>query len=458
MKANNRKPEARLLRRLGTVVLAAATIEVAASCDTDITNPGGAQDAFLDSLSAHPALVTGTRRSLADAFQHIIYWSGAMTFEINPAGSTDSYGIQSYIQAGFFRETDTGDWNDTQEARWTAENAVDRFKKVLDEIPDAPAFSSYAPAAQALVWGGFANRLLGENFCEVTFNGSGLLPHTAAFQRADSLFRDAIPIATAAGDNSFLTAAHAGRAQALAYLATYGLASWSDAAAQAALVPDNFVLAVPYSSQALAQYNYLYWANASTPYRAHTVWGTYWENEPDPRTPWRVAPDTTGDAGVDKFGGRVPWYPEGKNARIDTPVRVASGWEMRLVRAEAALANNDLTEAANQMNVRRANLGLPLFPVPFASLAAGYTALKTERAAELWLEARRMGDIRRWMENNIPGDYIDGNYRDGNQDNQYPTKVEDLSTRDRAYWVGRSEVETNPNVSPAQLKSCSPGG
>jgi hypothetical protein len=130
---------------------------------------------------------------------------------------------------------------------------------------------------------------------------------------------------------------------------------------------------------------------------------------------------------------------------------------MRLIRAEAALAANDLTEAANQMNVRRTDLGLTLFPVPFASLADGYTALKTERAAELWLEGRRMGDVRRWLENAIPGDFVDGNYRDGNQDNQFPVKVEDLMSRARGFFVGESEAETNPNVTKAEAAAgCTP--
>ena len=457
MIAKNRKPKVRFLRRCGTVMIAVATTGVVASCDTNITNPGGAQDGFLDSLAAHTALVVGTRSSMANALQHIIYWSGAMTYEINPAGSTDSYGIQSYIQAGYFRETDSNDWDQTQEARWTAENAVERYRRVLGDLTDGPAFGSYAPAAQALVWGGFANRVLGENFCQVTFNGSGLLPHTAAYQRADSLYQDAIPIATAAGDDDYLTAAHAGRAQVLALLARYGLADWGDAAAEAEMVPDDFVWQVPYSNQDLGQYNYLYWANANEPYRAHTVWGTYWENNPDPRTPFRIVADTTGDAGVEKFGGNVPWYPEEKDVDVGTDVNMASGWEMRLVRAEAALANDRLVEAATQMNVHRAALLLPDLG-PFATQAEGYTALKTERAAELWLEARRMGDVRSWLENNIPGDYIDGNYRDGDQVNQYPNKVEDLYSRDRAYWVGRNEVEANPNVNVADLLSCSPGG
>ena len=462
MQANNQKHKTTLRRRLGKLTLAVATVGVVASCDTSITNPGGAQDAFLDSLSAHPALVNGARTSLALAMNNIIYWGAAMVFEINPAGSTGSYGIESYIQAGEFRDNDTGDWNDAQEARWTAENAVDRFARVLTEIPDAPAFGSYAPAAQALTWGGFANRLLGENFCQVTFNGGPLRPHTDAFLRADSLFRDALPIATAAGLDDWVDAIHAGRASVLANLATYGLASWADAAAQAAMVPDDFVLSVPYSDQALAQYNYLYWAAGNSPYRAHTVWGTYWENTPDPRTPFDSTTGMNGDAAVDKFGGNVPFWPERKDVDRNSPVNVSSGWEMRLIRAEAALAANDLVGAATQMNVRRADLGLADLG-PFANLAEGYTALKTERAAELWLEARRLGDIRRWMDNNIPGAYVDGNYRDINQVNQFPNKVEDLDSRDRAFFVGRSEVETNANVTQTDVTSyhlanCRPGG
>ncbi|MEJ2238815.1 MAG: RagB/SusD family nutrient uptake outer membrane protein [Gemmatimonadales bacterium] len=458
MRAKNREHKTRARRHIAGLVLAATTVGVVVSCSTDITNPGGAQDAFLDSLAAHDALIVGTRRSLANAMQNIIYWGAAMVFEINPAGSTGSYGIESYIQAGEFRETDTGDWNAAQEARWTAENAVDRFRIVLTEIPDAPAFNSYGPAAKALVWAGFANRLLGENFCQVTFDGGPLRPHTDAFLRADSLFAEAIPIAQAAGEDDWVTAAHAGRASVLANLATYGLASWSDAAAQAAQVPDDFVWSVPFSDQEQAQYNWLHWANGNSPYRAHTTWGTYWANVSDPRTPFDSTTGLTGDAAVDKFGGNVPWWPEQKDSTKDTPVNVASGWEMRLVRAEAALAANDLTEAANQMNVRRTALGMSLYPVPFASLADGYTALKYERAAELWLEARRMHDVRRWLDNNVPGSYTDGNYREANQVDQFPNKVEDLNSRSLAYWVGLSEVETNPNVTAGQLASCSPGG
>lgn len=456
----NTRNKSTVRQRLWGLLAPLMVVGIATACDTSVSNPGGAQDAFLDSLSAHQALVVGARDLLREASEDIFYWGAAMTFEINPAGSTGSFGIESYIQAGEFRYTQNRDataWDDTQGARWAAEDAVRRFKRVLPEIPGAPSISSYEPAAEALIWAGFANRMLGENFCGAVFDGGSLEPHTNAFARADSLFSEAIPIATAAGNDDLVNAAEAGRASVRANLATYGLgAGWSAAAADAATVPDDFVFDLIYSDQDQDQYNYIHFANADEPYRAHTVWGTYWENMPDPRTPFRIATDTTGDAGVSKFGGNVPWYPQMKYDARDSGVPLVSGWEMRLIRAEAALAGGDLTEAANQMNVRRADLMLPLFPVPFASAADGYTALKTERAAELWLEGRRMHDVRRWLENGIPGDFVDGNYRDINQANQFPTKVEDLSSRARAFFVGRNEAETNTNVSEAEaMAGCS---
>ncbi len=440
-------------RRLGSSLLPVAVVGVVVACDTTVTNPGGSQDAFLDSLTAHQAVVTGARRDLADAMDNILYWGAAMTFEINPAGSTGSFGIESYIQAGRFDANDSGDWNAAARARWTAENGFARFERVLPNIPGAPAISAYGPAAEALMYAGYANRLLGENFCQVTFDGGSLEPHTNAFSRAEGLFTQAMAIASAAGSSTIQSAAQAGRASVRANLATYGLANWTDAAADAAAVADDFVFEMVYSDQDQAQFNFIMFANGDEPYRAHTVWGTYWENNPDPRTPFDIT-TMTGDAGVEKFGGNVPWYPQQKYPNKDSGIPLTSGWEMRLIRAEAALAANDLAGAATQMNVRRADLGLSPFPVPFASLAEGYTALKTERAAELWLQGRRMHDVRRWMENSVPGDFIDGNYRDGTQANQFPNAVENLTSRARAYFVGLSERETNPNV-PTDAQGCS---
>ena len=441
-----------------------------AACDTSVTNPGLIPDEALDRPEAWPAIVIGARRALADAIGsasgtggQLLYWGAAVSYEINPAGSTGSFGIPPDVQGGLLLETTTSaDWSSSNQARFVAEVAVRRFQRVM---PDT-LFAKSTLVAQAYLYAGFANRLLGENFCQSVIpvqNPDGSLspgflgPSTLYLQRAETAFTNALATATASGKTDTATtslkrAALAGRASVRADLATYGQANWSDATADAALVPDTAKFLIPYSSQNTDQYNYLYWARAGTPYRAHTEWGTFYElyyrATRDPRVKW----DSTGlngDAAVARFGGLVPFWPEAKYTATTAPVRLASGWEMRLLEAEAALVGGDTATARAKMDLRRATL-TPVQPgVTFTNVTEAWTALKTERALELWLEARRLGDLRRWLDNAVPGDPPDGLYRDTNSDGVNDARVETMTTpvaRSLCFAVGRNERETNPNI------------
>ena len=101
------------------------------------------------------------------------------------------------------------------------------------------------------------------------------------------------------------------------------------------------------------------------------------------------------------------------------------------------------------MDLRRATL-TPVQPgVTFTNVTEAWTALKTERALELWLEARRLGDLRRWLDNAVPGDPPDGLYRDTNSDGVNDARVETMTipvARSLCFAVGRNERETNPNI------------
>jgi len=457
----------RLLALIPPVVAFAAV----SACSFDVTNPGPTQDKFLDSLNAHEAVVIGARERLGTAMQEITYWGAVMANEINPAGSTGSYGIPTYIQDGRFTDGDGGDYGLAAQARWVAEDAYRRFERVLPDIPGAPAIGSYELAAEALLYAGYANRLLGENFCQVTFDGGPLSPNTDAFTRAEGHFTNAMTIATAAGASDVAMAAQAGRASVRADLATYGLANWSDAASDAAAIADNaFVFAMPYSTQDQDQQNYIFTANAGVPYRAHTIWATFWheyyKGTNDPRTPWIVGSVATGDAAVSKFHGlgadandRVPWYPQQKFDTGASPINLSSGWEMRLIEAEAALAGGNFAAANGFMNQRinALNTGGATIAVAAAtSVAEGYAKLYLERGAELWLEGRRMGDLRRWIENATPGApqaantagaFPDGTYLDLDGDGIYDQEYWFVVDNHRGYPLGRGEREVNPNVS-----------
>jgi hypothetical protein len=363
------------------------------------------------------------------------------------------------------------DWTSSNMARYVAEAAVHRFRRVM---PDT-LFAKSTLVGQAYLYAGFANRLLGESFCqsvipvEIPDNTQyrlapgSLGANTLYFLRADTAFTNALAVFAASGltdsqTTSFIRAARAGRASVRADLATYGLAPWGDVLVDAALVPDNAVFQVPYGATSPDQYNYLYWARANQSFRAHTQWGTFYEGyyraTRDPRAKW----DSTGlngDAAVAKFGGRVPFWPEAKYDSTSAPVRVSSGWEMRLLEAEAALVASDLATAQSKINAHRralradTTLAKTLDTVSVATLTEGWTALKTERAIELWLEARRLGDLRRWTDNNVPGAYIDGTYRGAVGDSLHATPVETMTSpvaRALCFPVGRNERETNPNV------------
>ena len=446
-----------------------------AGCDTSVTNPGLTPDEQLDKPAAWPAVVVGARRALSDAIgsaalpvSQLLYWGAAVTFEINPAGSTGSYGIPTDVQAGLPTDaTMNGDWTQSNVARYAAEAAVARFRRVM---PDT-LFPKSLFVAQAYLYAGFANRLLGENFCQsvipvevpnpthYVLAPGNLGSHTLYFLRADTAFTNALAVFTATGKTdtqtvNFIRAAHAGRAAVRADLASYGLAPWADATGDAALVPDTAKFLAPYAAASPDQYNYLYWARANQSFRAHTEWGTFYEDyyrrTRDPRVRWDTTTksDTLGDAAVAKFGGRVPFWPEAKYATTSAPVRLSSGWEMRLIEAEAALVGGDVATAVTKMNLRRTNLALPLYD-PAITLDSAWTLLKLERAIEFWLEARRIGDLRRWIANNTPGAYVDGTYRASYPGTLSPTPIETMTTpvaRALCFPVGRNERETNPNV------------
>jgi starch-binding outer membrane protein, SusD/RagB family len=453
-------------------IVAGAAVVTLPACETSVTNPGPVPDDFLNRPEAWPAMVTGARRALANAYGsdgqaggQLLYWGAAVSFEINPAGSTGSFGIPPQVQLGQLNPQDTeDDWASSNHARFVPEDAIRRF----NAIGGAPA----QLLAEAFVYAGFANRTLGENFCEsvlptATGAPGSAGPHWAYFQRADSHFTNAI--ATAAGvpvdsiKTRIIRSATGGRASVRASLASWGVSpyTWAEAVADAQTIPDGFVFWLPYFDQSQDQFNYLFHASANSPYRAHTQWYTFYESyfltTSDPRTPWRrpVAPeDTVGDALVDRFKDylpdpskpQVPWWPQTKYNRKDAPVRLTSGWEMRLIEAEAALVGGNVGPADSLMNIRRTALGLPA--IASASLVDAWGALKQERQVELWLEARRLGDLRRWIERGVPGAYRDGVYVDTNGDGVSDTRAEDMTAprmRALCFAVGQNEADTNPN-------------
>jgi len=413
----------------------------AVSCDTEVSNPGPVQDIFLNDRAAALAMVNGAGRGLSAGINWIGYTGAAVSREIHPAGSTGSFGITTKWQYGDLT-TDDSDvsvhWEQSQRARWVAEETLRRMEAAGPPPSTATAAerATYQNQLQlAYLYAGFANRLLGENMCDCVIDGSGILPQSTYFTRAESLFTKAIAVTggTPATITAQAQAAYAGRAAARVFLN-----KWTEAVSDAGQVPIAFVYNMPYFNLGEdAQRNRIAYAVLNTPYRAHTNWNTwhdvYRKATNDPRVPITIT-NLQGDAAIDCCQ-RVPFWPQAKHPLSQSPIRLASGREMRLIEAEAKLRNNDLAGAMASIAAVRTHAVASA--VTAADITEAWTLLKRERGIELWLEARRLGDLRRWKAANTPG-ALDPLESIG--------AAAHLTKQDLCFPIGRSERETNPNL------------
>lgn len=419
--------------RLATGLLILAPLS---ACSFDVTNPGPVEEQYLSNASAIPAIVNGAGRDLSHALNYIAYIGGAVARDIFPAGSTGAFGISAREQIGQLEADQSNEyWNFAQRARFEAESGDSTIKATLA----ADAYGRDTRVAQIKLWAGYSNRLLGENMCEAVINGGPREPSTVFLTRAEQHFTEALAIATAAGTTAPITllanAARAGRASVRA-----DLGKWAEAATDAAGIADAFVYQMPYYTTDLDQYNRIYEASANTPYRAHTAWNTfyqqYYTTTRDPRTPWvQSATQPVGDAAVLTIG-RVPWYRQTKYTSRTSPINLSSGWEMRLIEAEAKLIAGDVAGAMALVNKHR--VALALQPWAAANATDAWTMLRRERGIELWLEGRRLNDLRRWDAAKRPGEM---------SVYEVPNATSYLDAqRDLCFPIPDSELQTNPNL------------
>jgi len=434
------------LSRLG---VASLTVIAAAACSFEVTNPGPTDDSFLDKPEAHQAMANGSAVRLFDALNEVAYTTSAVTRELFPAGSTSNFGISNRQQVGYLAYDDEHidpAWVSAHRSRFVGESGYARFEKVLAEDAAAKAkypngVSGYKPAVEAALYAAYANRLLGENWCEVAFDGGAIEPRVNALKRAETWFTKAID---AAGSTASLatqkTAAYAGRAAVRVQLG-----DWTGALADAALVPTTFTYYARYEEAQENQYNRVYFAGANGPYRAVTAWNTvyqqYYADTKDPRVSWSYDGKSLGDAAVIMVGNiRVPFYRQEKFTARGSDILLSSGREMRLIEAEKMLKDGSIAGALAIMNTRRAALSPAPPALAATDITQAWTVLKRERGIELWLEGRRLGDLYRWKATNAPGAL---------HEMEQPGGAKSYLAADQSlcYPISKSEREANKNIS-----------
>lgn len=410
-------------------LLLAVGLAAAGACDLEVTNPGPVTDEFLNDPLARSSLVNTIGLAYVTAFNRVTYQQTVVTRELHFAGQTGFAGFSFDAHTGYLNPEEVNvQWNNAQRARWVADDAVRRLREGLGD-----SFASDPDAARALLWQGYAYRLMGENWCHSVIDGGEPGPGSVFLERAEDAFGEAITVGAAAGLNEVAMAARAGRASVRVWLD-----DWTGALADADEVPTEFVHLLETSTLEEQQYNRVHFGSSNTPWRAHSTWNTFYEDyyldTGDPRTSWDEDPEFPhGNAEVTGIGP-VPWFFQTKYEALDVPYVLSKGTEMRLIEAEAMLRDGDPDGAMTIINEEiRSGLtsdhdGTPLPEWEAETLDEAWTHLKRERGIELWLEGRRLGDLRRWALEGTPG------------------TTDDMTDRSLCYPIPMDEREQNPSV------------
>lgn len=407
------------------------------ACSLDVKNPGAILDEDLNEPELMRVVAAGVSAEFSDVVDGIAFTMARLTDEMVGSGS---YGDTGRLRRGIIQSDDTnGEWEQTHEAAWSAEQAIERFRNVLGQDAETSPFT-----ARSYLFEGLGHRILGEVFCEVAYDAGPAEPKTGAFERAITSFNNAIAAAQTPESAEFKTAAYGGLAQAYV-----GMDDWAAAAREAAKVPTSFV------------YNAIYHisdnvnvVNAETFGRPEmsafrTIAAQF--DPVDPRAPFticgtlnaadKVVPTGDCEHSQGASGDQTPHYRQEKYNDLGSEIPVVKGTEMRLIEAEAALRGGDLATFTSQVNQVRAFYGIDPIVQPAAAGSLrdsdqndAWSILDRERWLTLWLEGRRLWDLHRWDHPFLEG---------GTLVDKYPPDGERAS----CFPIPSDECDLNPNLS-----------
>ena len=299
-----------------------------------------------------------------------------------PTGLRAAYANATCIVTDF--ESTLGIYRPLSAARWQTDNLLKLLQGWTDaEVPDRTLL-----IAKAAAYAGYSYLLLGESMCAASFDLSAPKTPTDMFNLADDRFTTAITAAQSIGNSEFLNMALVGRARA-----RLDLGRKAEASIDAQAVPSGFVKNAGFSAASSRRYNFLF-SQQTDGGTLYTIEGPFQNYQHQGVTDPRVMVVNTGRVSP---GVNIPvWYQTKYPART-SPIPIARYAEAQLIIAEADVAAGDLPGAVAIINGLHTAAGIP----PFASTdpAVIMAHIIDERAAELFIEGHRFGDINRY---NLP--------------------------------------------------------
>jgi hypothetical protein len=262
----------------------------------------------------------------------------------------------------------------------TARFQSEETSKKLAAWTDQQVAGRASLQAQAKIYGAYSYLLMGEGFCQVAFDGAEVQPSTAALTLAETKFGEGIAFAQAANNTDMLMLARVGMART-----KMDLKKWAEAATFASQVDTLYNKNVDRGQESNRRWNKLWRLAEQT--GAYTV-ATAYRDMNDPRV-------LVKDAGRGAFNSEVRLWVTTKYTSLVSPMRLASGIEANLIRAEALIQQNQVAQGMALLNARRAKVGLT--PLVALTQADAITAVIDERRKELSFEGgHRLNDLLRY--------------------------------------------------------------
>jgi hypothetical protein len=272
-------------------------------------------------------------------------------------------------------------------ARYAADNAV----KLLEGWSDTEVPNRQLLIARATAYAGYSLVLLGEAMCSIAIDMGPELTRAQIFQEAETRFTKAITTASALTGTA---------ADSIRLLSLMGRArsridrnQFAQAAADAALIPNNWTMNVRFNEKDGRVENRVYRTNGlgSGFTAAPTVRGLTFGGVPDPR----VNVTNTG-----RISNTQALWIQNKYTTLSQPAPLASWREALLIRAEAAVEAGDGPAAVGFINQLHTRVSLPAFAS--IDIAAIKAQVIEERRRELFLESHRYFDISRFNLPDVP--------------------------------------------------------
>jgi starch-binding outer membrane protein, SusD/RagB family len=478
-------------RRLGRAVLPAAAVGILATgCDLEVFSPATVDEEGLTEDRTIEALWSGIMGQVSHLGPGQAGTGGFFTFGAlrtdelvhsgHPDGSTDNFGPLPHLRAFSDGDPIQSDWEAVEElwnqsmmTRYVIDFGLEKAEEVynLHSQSDRVEVRNRVTRdrTRLYAWAGIGYRLLGDNLCHAVIDESPLQDHTVFYERGLAALDEGVAFAEAADvadvDEFGLTAVFAARATVRLMLGDF---DGAEADAGRVLTGFNGLQTEHTDTEpGFRQRLYLRWLDYLED-RHLTLWGT-------PFLEWGY--NTSQNVGEDmrvtysqhrtnanphrEWGTdlRRPWRRQTKELSIFGSLRLAKGREMRLIEAEARLRRGDWQGAVEKINELREwwnaptggrfeRDGHPLPMVEASSHEEAWELLVRERGIELWLEGRRLPDVRRWMNDPavppIPTTVV-RETTSGDAENDPRRPVTDIAG-DFCIPVGATEIRLNPNL------------